>query len=203
MGRYLKGILLSQILWANQAEAFRFYVEHFLGRLPPGADYLEVGPGHGLLIYFAARTPAVATITGWDVSQSSVAMTRRMLETIGVERAFSLELHNILEPPPAEAAFDAVVVSEVLEHLDQPEAALDTVLKALRRGGLAFLNVPVNSPAPDHIYHWGSPAAVEDLVRSRGFAIVDTGVAATTGYDVARALRRKVAVNSLVVARRD
>lgn len=202
MKKYLQGLLLSQVLWANQAAAFHFYVERFLGRLKPTADYLEVGPGHGLLIYFAARSPSVGTITGWDVSESSLAMTRHTLDTIGVERPYSLNLHNILDAPMVSQAYDAVVVSEVLEHLDCPEAALDTVLEALRPGGLAFFNVPVNSPAPDHIYHWDAPAEVEKLVLARGFTIVDSDAAATTGYDLDRALRRKVTINSLIVAAR-
>lgn len=202
MSQYLRGILLSQVLWANQATAFHFYVERFLARLKPAADYLEIGPGHGLLIYFAARSKRVGSITGWDVSESSLDMTRHTLESIGVERTVTLALHNILERPWVSQAYDAVVVSEVLEHLDRPEVALDTVLQALRPGGLAFFNVPVNSPAPDHIYYWASPVEVEALVRARGFVIVDSGAVATTGYDLERALRRKVTINSLIVAAR-
>lgn len=202
MSNYLRGLLLSQVLWANQAAAFYFYVEQFLARLKPGADFLEIGPGHGLLIYFAARSPQIRSISGWDVSESSLAMTRHTLKTIGVKRQFALSLHNILEPPSVSQAYDAVVVSEVLEHLDRPEAALDSVLEALRPGGLAFFNVPTNSPAPDHIYLWDSPAAVEALVRSRGFSIINSETAATTGYDFDRALRRKVNINSLIIATR-
>jgi 2-polyprenyl-3-methyl-5-hydroxy-6-metoxy-1,4-benzoquinol methylase len=202
MQKYLRGLLLSQVLWANQAASFHFYVKRFLGRLEPNADYLEIGPGHGLLMHFAARSPLISSITGWDVSESSLAMTRHTLETIGVQDTFTLELHNILEPPTVSQAYDAVVVSEVLEHLDRPEAALVTVFQALKPGGLAFLNVPVNSPAPDHIYYWGSPFEVEELVRSVGFSIVDSDAAPTTGYSLERALRRKVTINSLIVAAR-
>jgi 2-polyprenyl-3-methyl-5-hydroxy-6-metoxy-1,4-benzoquinol methylase len=202
MSNYLRGLLLSQVLWANQAAAFHFYVEQFLARLKPEADFLEIGPGHGLLVYFAARSQQIRSITGWDVSDSSLSMTRHTLETIGINRQFTLSLHNILEPASVFQAYDAVVVSEVLEHLDRPEAALDSVLKALRPGGLAFFNVPTNSPAPDHIYLWDSPAAVEDLVRSRGFSIVSSDAAPTTGYDLDRALRRKVNINSLIIAMR-
>lgn len=202
MRNYLCGILLSQVLWANQAKAFYFYVEHFLKRLSPGADYLEIGPGHGLLLYFAARSPLIGSITGWDVSESSLDMTRHTMETIGVQYPFKLELHNILESPSVQEVYDAVVLSEVLEHLDRPEAALTTVFQALKHGGLAFFNVPVNSPAPDHIYHWGSPIEVEELVRSVGFTIIDSDAAPTTGYSLERALRRKVTINSLIVAAR-
>ncbi len=202
MSNYLRGLLLSQVLWANQATAFQFYVEQFLARLKPEADFLEVGPGHGLLIYFAARSSKIRSIAGWDVSESSLSMTRHTLDAIGIKRPISLSRHNILEPATVFQAYDAIVVSEVLEHLDRPEAALDAVLKALRPGGLAFFNVPTNSPAPDHIFLWESPTAVEDLVRSRGFVIVKSDAAATTGYDLDRALRRKVNINSLIVAAR-
>jgi SAM-dependent methyltransferase len=202
MQPYLRGLLLSQVLWANQAAAFHFYVKRFLARMKPGADYLEIGPGHGLLMYFAARSPLIGSITGWDISESSLAMTRHTMETIGVQYPFKLELHNILEPPSVSGAYDAVVVSEVLEHLDRPEAALATVFQALVPGGLAFFNVPVNSPAPDHIYYWGSPFEVEELVRSVGFTIIDSDAAPTTGYSLDRALRRKVTINSLIVVAR-
>lgn len=202
MQNYLRGLLLSQVLWANQATSFHFYVERFLARLKPGANYLEIGPGHGLLMYFAARSSLTGSITGWDVSESSLAMTRHTLETIGVQDPFTLELHNILEPPSVSGVYDAVVVSEVLEHLDRPVAALATVLQALKPGGLAFFNVPVNSPAPDHIYYWGAPFEVEEMVRSIGFTIIDSDAAPTTGYSLDRALRRKVTINSLIVAAR-
>ena len=105
----LRGLLLSQVLWANQAAAFHFYVERFLTRLQPGTEYLEIGPGHGLLMYFAARSPLMGSITGWDVSESSLAMTRHTLETIGVQHPFILELHNILEPPSVQVGRCVVV----------------------------------------------------------------------------------------------
>ena len=202
MQNYLRGILLSQVLWANQAMSFHFYVERFLARLKPGADYLEIGPGHGLLMYFAARSPLIGSITGWDVSESSLAMTRHTMKTIGMQYPFKLELHNILEPASVQEVYDAVVLSEVLEHLDRPDAALATVYRALKPGGLAFFNVPVNSPAPDHIYYWGAPSEVEELVRSVGFKIVDSDAAPTTGYSLDRALRRRVTINTLIVASR-
>lgn len=202
MDNYLRGILLSQVLWTNQAASFHFYVHRFLAGLKSSSDLLEIGPGHGLLIYFAARSPLVRSITGWDVSESSLAMTRNTLETIGVDHGFSLELCNILEPASVFQRFDAIVISEVLEHLDRPELALSTIFQALRPGGRLFLNVPINSPAPDHIYYWGAVSEVEDLVRSQGFEIIESAAMPSTGYDLERAMRRKVTVNSLIIATR-
>lgn len=202
MTNYLRGLLLTQLLWANQTSSFHFYAERFLARVKNGADYLEIGPGHGLLMNFAARSPRVGAITGWDVSESSLEMTRHALEVMGMACPFTLTLHNILEAPTVANAYDAIAISEVMEHLDKPDAALDTVFEALRPGGLAFFNVPINSPAPDHIFNWDSPQAVEEMVRLRGFNIVDSYAAPTTGYTLDRAMRRKVTVNTLIVAER-
>jgi len=199
---YLRGLLLSQVLWANQTYAFHFYVDQFLSILESDTDFLEIGPGHGLLTYFASQSSRIRSIAGWDISDSSLAMTRHTLEAIGAKGNFHLSLHNILESTSTSEAYDAVVLSEVLEHLDHPEVALDSVLKALRPGGLAFFNVPTNSPAPDHIFNWDSPMAVENMVRSRGFIIIKSDAAAATGYDLDRALRAKVCVNSLIIAKR-
>jgi SAM-dependent methyltransferase len=202
MDSYLQGILLSQILWSNHAQAFRFYVDRFLAKIPATANYLEIGPGHGLLMYFASRAITQSALTGWDASQSSIDMTRETLRTLNVNRPLRLELVDILKPPPIAESFDAVVLSEVLEHLERPDTALETVHQILSDGGVAFFNVPVCSPAPDHIYLWRSHEEVEDLVRSCGFIILDSEAAPATGYDLERAKRRKVSINSLLVARR-
>src|ERR1019366_2819581 len=51
MSKYMDGLLLTQIYWSNHSACYRFYKEIFLGNAPKGYDYLEIGPGHGLLLY--------------------------------------------------------------------------------------------------------------------------------------------------------
>ena len=65
-----------------------------------------------------------------------------------------------------------------------------------------FLNVPVNSPAPDHIFLWHSPEEVVDLVKDCGFEVVDTRFVPATGFTEEEARRRKVTINSLVIAKK-
>ncbi len=202
MRKYLQGILISQVLWKNQTKAFHFYVERFLKRLGPRADFLEVGPGHGLLIYFAARDINQGSLSAWDVSNSSLEMTKNSLKTLKVRRPVSMACKNIMEPISKDESFDALVMSEVLEHVDRPEIALRQGFRSLRYGGLAFFNIPINSPAPDHIFNWDSPEQIVDLIRSAGFVIVDSDNAPVTGYTFDRAMKRKVTVNCLIVARR-
>jgi 2-polyprenyl-3-methyl-5-hydroxy-6-metoxy-1,4-benzoquinol methylase len=200
MARYIDGILLTQVFWRNQVNALDYYINEYLPSLKPGFDYLEIGPGHGLYLYFAAQQKNSGGLWASDASQSSLDSTRRTLDVLGVKKNFELKLQNILDRPTDSATFDAVTISEVLEHLDRPADALDHIFAITRPQGRVFINVPVNSPAPDHIFLWHSPEEVVDLVRERGFIIEDTRCAPTTGYTEERARKRKVTINSLIVA---
>jgi len=75
MGRYMNALLLTQVLWGNHTEALLFYTERFLGTNPDHYHHLEIGPGHGLLLYFAALDPRAKSIEAWDVSDASLNMT--------------------------------------------------------------------------------------------------------------------------------
>ncbi|MEK8173426.1 class I SAM-dependent methyltransferase [Streptomyces sp. M19] len=104
---------------------------------------LEVGPGHGLLLALAAERQR-GSVVGWDVSATSLVATRRALEAMGA-RSVRL-VHRDLLRAGVDGSFDAVVASELLEHLDRPHEALERLHALLRPGGHLFLNIPVNSP---------------------------------------------------------
>lgn len=202
MERYIRGLLFSQLLWRNQAQSFEFYVSRFLKRLNKGSKYLEIGPGHGLLMYFASLCHEVETLVGWDVSKSSLDATKVALNTFDVQKPIFLSERNILIPFDAAEVFDGVVVSEALEHLDRPDLALEHIHSVMAPGGLLFLNVPCNSPAPDHIFHWDAPESVIDLVLSKGYAVLEKAFAPSTGYTEEQARKRNVSLNVLLVARK-
>ena len=71
------------------------------------------------------------------------------------------------------ARFDEIAVSEVLEHIEHPGQALSALRETLAPGGLIFINVPLNSPAPDHIYLLRSEAEARALITSAGLEIVE------------------------------
>ena len=202
MTRYVRGILISQFIWSPHALAFDYFRTDFLPGNQPGARHLEVGPGHGLGLYFAAQDPRIATLEAWDVSQSSVAATRHALTRLGVTRPVDLVQQDVLAAPARTSAFDSAVISEVLEHLERPDLAMATLRSALRPGGRIFINVPVNSPAPDHIYLWTSHEGLVDWVVSQGFDIESTRFLPVTGATLERAAKRKLSISCVVIARR-
>ncbi len=57
MTRYVSGILMSQLWWANHTDAMRWFRDAFIGAAPPRFSHLEVGPGHGLYLALAASSP--------------------------------------------------------------------------------------------------------------------------------------------------
>jgi 2-polyprenyl-3-methyl-5-hydroxy-6-metoxy-1,4-benzoquinol methylase len=200
MTRYMNGLLLSQLWWRNHTDVMRFFCEQYLPGNREGFRHLEIGPGHGLFLYFAAASKNCGSATGWDISPASIDLVRKVHGVIGLNRPVSLELVNIFEGPSAR--FDSVTFSEVLEHLEEPRRALEVIYDLLEPNGRAFINAPVNSPAPDHISLFGSPEEIVEMIREAGFEVEQTLFAPTTGATLERARKVRLAISTAVIARK-
>jgi 2-polyprenyl-3-methyl-5-hydroxy-6-metoxy-1,4-benzoquinol methylase len=204
MGRYMNGLLISNILWNNHAHAIAYYVRSYLPSLSTGSHLLEVGPGHGLFLYFANLRAEIVELTGWDVSPTSIESTRSMLERLGATRKIDLALKNLFEasPPDQQHLFDGIVMSELLEHLEDPVAALRAAARLLKPNGAIWINVPANSPAPDHIFLVRSPEHASEIVRSAGLDVADARAYPMTGSSLEKAIKRQLAISCVITARR-
>lgn len=202
MSRYVNGILMSQILWANHAAALDLYRTRYLPSLPDRFDHLEVGPGHGLFLAFTTTEPRCGTTTGWDVSPTSIAATAAALRKLGIGQRVNLIAQDILQKTPQPDEFDSAIISEVLEHLDQPATALRTLHESLRPSGSIFINVPINSPAPDHIFLWTTPDEVIDLISKAGFSVQEKHLLPMTGYSIEDALRWRLSISCVIFAKK-
>ena len=200
MSRYVNGILLTQVLWRNHAQAMDIYRHKFLPGNCEGYRHLEVGPGHGLFLVFAARDPRCGGVTAWDVSRSSLESTREALRKMKVEGPVAMEESEICSVQPEAEQFDSIMCSEVLEHTERPHKALDNLFRALRPGGRLFLNIPVNSPAPDHIYLWRKPEEIRSMVVDQGFRIEEFITLPLTGRTLEQALKHNYDISCLAIA---
>jgi 2-polyprenyl-3-methyl-5-hydroxy-6-metoxy-1,4-benzoquinol methylase len=200
MARYVNGILLTQVLWQNHAQAIDIYRDKFLPGNREGYEHLEVGPGHGLFLVSAARDPRCASLTAWDVSRSSLESTRRALQKMNVVRPVAMKEAEICSVDPAPDEFDSITCSEVLEHTELPHRALDNIFRALRSGGQLFLNIPVNSPAPDHIYLWREPAEIHSMVAKLGFTVEEFMTLPPTGQTLEEALKHGFDISCVIIA---
>jgi SAM-dependent methyltransferase len=146
-----------------------------LGAAPVGGRLLEVGCGHGLLLDEARRRGW--TVRGLDLSRSAAAHARD---------ALGLDVAEIpVEDPILDAErFDAVVLVDVVEHLDDPVATLRRCRALLAPGGALLVVTPDPSSATARLAGprwWGflpahtcliPRAELRRLVAGLGLAVV-------------------------------
>lgn len=195
MKKYMNGLLLSSVFWLNHANALDYYIATFLKGHRPGYRHLEIGPGHGLLLYFAARDTNCAVAYGWDVSLGSIRATSRALEAMGVSGKVELVQQDVFEAFKGRHQFDSIVASEVLEHLERPLDALKSLRACLAPGGRILVNMPANSPSPDHLYLIREPEETLDLMTAAGFSIVESRLFPMAGYTLEQCRKHKLTIN--------
>jgi SAM-dependent methyltransferase len=203
MKRYMQGLLLSQILWRNHCGAFLAFRDRFLSQAATPFRYLEVGPGHGLFLSLAAEAAGCTQAEGWDVSEESLRQTEAALKRFGTARRVRLAQRDVLagDPGGADAStFDLIAISEVLEHLEAPVRALEALRRRLAPGGRIFINVPINSPAPDHIWLVRDGDEARALAEAAGLSVVEQLLLPMGGYSLEDAVRHRVTISCVMIA---
>jgi SAM-dependent methyltransferase len=145
--------------------------------LSPGRlRILEVGCGTGGIgLYLATQGFKVSAVDREQYDPEALRAARDYSRKTGV--ALDLHLADATALPFGQAAFDCVVCSNVVEHLDDAERALAEIHRVLVPGGVAFVDFPLyRSPYGGHIedsvkipwFHLLPKAWVEAELRRRG-----------------------------------
>ena len=200
MERYMRGLLIAHVLWANHRNPLIYYIETFLPALANGFHHLEIGPGHGLFLYFTSQLSTCAKAVGWDISQAAVKMTRHAINLLGASNKVDIQIQDFTNANLSENKYDSIAISEVLEHLEDPAQALRTLQPLLVPGGRMFIKSPVNSPMPDHIYLWRTPEEFVSFVEQTNMKVLDTVFSPTNGYTLGRARKMGTSISCTVVA---
>jgi SAM-dependent methyltransferase len=132
----------------------------FVAELPgnPSARVVEVGCGSGDTGALALTAGKCGSWTGIDISERAAARARHVLSEVLIGDVEQMAL------PWAPATFDALVLSEVLEHLIDPWGALARLSRLLRPGAVVLASSP-------NVAHWH---VVLSLLRGR-FDLADQG----------------------------
>ncbi|RME42305.1 MAG: class I SAM-dependent methyltransferase [Chloroflexi bacterium] len=116
--------------WAT-LNSSRIYLEHFLRRaaqqLAPGSRVLDAGAGDCRYAHLFRHTDYLA------VDFAQVDKPYGPLDVIA----------DLLQLPFPESYFDAIICTQVLEHLPRPQAALVEFHRLLRPGGMLWLTAPL------------------------------------------------------------
>lgn len=133
----------------------------FVDRLPrdPGAAILEVGCGDGATGALALKSGRAGRYVGIELVGHVAATARERLSDVLTGNVESMPL------PWPTASFDALILSEVLEHLIDPWSVMARLARVVRPGGLVLASSP-------NIAHW---RVVTELIAGR-FDLADRGV---------------------------
>jgi 2-polyprenyl-6-hydroxyphenyl methylase / 3-demethylubiquinone-9 3-methyltransferase len=103
----------------------------------PGARVLDVGCGGGLLAESLAR--AGAAVTAIDLAPGMIEVARLHAAESALEIDYRVcEAGTLL--PQAAGAFEVITCMEVLEHVPQPDALVETLAQLLAPGGTLILS---------------------------------------------------------------
>jgi SAM-dependent methyltransferase len=144
--------------------------------LPPGAAVLDVGAGDAP--YRELFAHADYRTLEWAESVHEGARSADILA--GADAI-----------PVADASFDAVVLTEVLEHVPDPPAVLAELARILRPGGRLLLTVPFVWPLHElpHDYFRYTEAGLRALLDRSGFSAVDINPSSDSFTTLAALLR--------------
>lgn len=102
----------------------------------PGETVLEVGSGGGHVLGMFPQAKLVAV----DVADTFLATAKKNLAGYDVE----FKKGQITELGLPAASIDAVICTEVLEHITQPEEVVAEIARLVKPGGRAVITVPVD-----------------------------------------------------------
>ena len=103
-------------------------------RYPAGTRVLEAGCGIGAQTSILARNSPGARITSLDISKDSIKRAEEKIRKEGITNV-TFRQGDIFRLPFEPASFDHIFVCFVLEHLAEPQAALERLRPLLKEGG--------------------------------------------------------------------
>lgn len=162
-----------------------------LDAMDPGPHrVLDIGCGDGALTFKLAQRGD--RVWGVDDSLLPLRLARGQFERRARGRMPMVTNADARRLPFADDTFDCVVLADVIEHIDAPDAVMNEAHRVLRRGGQILLTTPRRQgSAPAHQYHCHEYTAAElhDLLR-RWFGTVRIRVFQPIG--LSRLYERKV-----------
>jgi len=201
MERYMQGLLYSHVLWYMHTSSLHFFRQRLPARIKSGGRVMEVGSGHGLLLYLALTEFGMAQAVAWDISPVSLEQTRHALTLLGLDnKRARFEIQDMHAVEAGGETFELIILSHLLEHLDNPVDALKKLRHSVAKGGYLFVNVPLNAPMPDHLQLLRDPADAEKMLADGGFRVVEMSSHTTQAIPLSRALKRQIAVTCSIIA---
>ena len=146
----------------EERESLLDFVSTVAGRLPAGTRILDAGAGNAPYRELFSHCEYVTV--DWDNSPHELASTTDIRG-------------SLLDLPIDDETFDAVLSTQVLEHIAEPERALCELYRVTRPGGRLYLTVPLVGELHEEPYDYFryTPHGLRHLMTSTGFSVESIG----------------------------
>ncbi|MBK9712995.1 MAG: methyltransferase domain-containing protein [Kouleothrix sp.] len=169
------------------------WIEQALGQIPAGGRILDAGAGEQQFKRFCGHLQYVAQ----DFAQYDGKGDGAGLQTGAWDQSRLDIVGDIAAIPAPDQSFDAVMCTEVIEHIPHPAEALRELARLLKPGGYLVLTAPfcsITHFAPYHYYTGFSRYFYEHYLKLHGLEIVDFQTNGNFFEYVAQELRRTPAI---------
>lgn len=150
-----------------------------LSTLLPGSTVLDYGCAHGHYTVNLAKEYPELNFIGIDIADSNIQKARAWVLDEGIKNTefysgsvdtgsekTGIYLNSLGEAPKDPLKFDAIIVAEVLEHVEAPWEMIDQLASHLNDGGKIITTTPIGPwEAIGYEEHWPWRAHVHHLER--------------------------------------
>ena len=174
--QYKLALLISFICTSHRFDILRSLVSFLRMRCRGPRELLSVGYGTGYELKLAFDEAPGWRIAAFDSSPDSYDYASELLRFFGHpidclhQDVFPFECRDGVVAH--RESFGKVILCELLEHLDDPKAALQAMRNVLHPEGLLFCTMAVNIAQEDHVYVYRSAEQARKQVLECGFDIV-------------------------------
>jgi SAM-dependent methyltransferase len=172
---YLPGLLLSEALWPNHFLLNQAFKQSFLPKLSNKANVLEIGVGTGFHLDLILDGRSNISYTGLDISEYAINFAKTFaFGSSGENQQAQFIQSNVSDGiPVANNSIDAIVMGEVLEHIDDPAAVLRDMRRALKPDGSAFITTVAFAANIDHIFMFEKISDIRTMLTENGWRIIE------------------------------
>jgi len=152
-----------------QSPHLRAFLDRASSSSPSLRRVFNAGAGEGGYSRMLLALPGVQTVVESDFGWRSQPPSRFDPR----QRFFCSSLDSI---PTQSRNFDLVFCTEVLEHVEQHDQALDEIARILAPGGWLLISVPTPpaEPDPNHVREGYRPEELQRMLSLRGFEVLET-----------------------------
>lgn len=170
---YHWGVYTTMFAWQHHLALYQFFKHQFIAQVDPNQaqTVLDLGSGSGVWSLLTATVLPQAQVLGLDISETSVTLANQMRLKTDVAQRVRFEVGDATDFTAPEP-FDLAMSCFLLEHLEAPEALMNTLQKNLKPGGRAWVTGALTAAEIDHIYEFRKESELIALAEDNSFRVI-------------------------------